>query len=135
MKPLRSGARHYFHIALALIALQLVTGCRKEKAYTWQQVIADVNCEPRKLHTKGQLGECPKVANLEHQSSIEVQEFVDYMNRKEFMENTVGTEGVQEPGCVRWLTDSTTGRPVFEKTGKKEGCSDPELLPHYKRPN
>ena len=128
----RISARYCFALTLAAVALSIA--CHKAKNYTWQQVLRTVSCEPRTSQAKAQLGGCPKVADLQHQTPDEIQEFVAYMNKKDAIEGTVDSGGFQGPGCLQWRIDSATGRPVSQKTGKKEGCSNLEQLQNYKLP-
>lgn len=121
-------------LAATLIATALTAACHKAKNYSWQQVLQTVSCEPRTSQAKAQLGGCPKVADLEHQTPEEVQEFVAYMDKKDAIEGTVDSGGFQGPGCLQWRIDPTTGRPMAQRTGKKLGCSNLEQLQNYKLP-
>jgi len=130
----RNKIRLHSCLALTLIALSLTAACHKAKNYTWQQVLRTVSCDPRTPQAKTQLGSCPKVADLQHQTPEEVQEFIDYMNKKDVIEGTVDSGGFQGPGCLQWRIDPKTGRPVAHRTGKKVGCSNLEPLQNYKLP-
>ena len=121
-------------LAVTLTVVAITVACRKAKNYTWQQVLQTVSCEPRTPQAKAQLGGCPKVADLQHQTPEEVQEFVAYMNKKDAIEGTVDSGGFQGPGCLQWQIDPKTGRPMAQKTGKKQGCSNLEQLQNYKLP-
>jgi hypothetical protein len=123
-----------FCFALTLAAVALSIACNKAKNYTWQQVLRTVSCEPRTPQAKTQLGGCPKVADPDHPTPEETQEYVNYMNRRDALEGTVGPLGFQGPGCLQWRIDPTTRRPAFDRTAKKEGCSNLEQLKNYKLP-
>ncbi len=131
---LRNGLSRFSCIALS-IALSLIAGaCHKAKNYSWQQVLRTVGCDPRTAQAKSQLGDCPKVADPQRPTSEEVQEFINYMNRKDALEGTLASGELQAPGCLQWRVDSATGQPTVERTSKKEGCSNAEQLKNYKLP-
>jgi hypothetical protein len=121
-------------LALTLIAATFTAACHKAKNYTWQQVLPTVTCEPRTPQAKAQLGSCPKVADPQHPTPEEAQEYVDYMNKRDALEGTVGPQGFQGPGCLKWRIDPTSGQPTFDRTTKKEGCSNLNHLQNYKLP-
>ncbi len=132
--PFWSKISPRFYLALTLTVVAITVACHKAKNYTWQQVLQTVSCEPRTPQAKAQLGGCPKVADPEHPTPEEVQEYVAYMNKRDALEGTVGPQGFQGPGCMQWQIDPTTGRPAPQKTGKKQGCSNLEQLQNYKLP-
>jgi len=118
----------------ALFVIVLTPACRKAKNYSWQQVYRTVSCEPKTPQAKAQVGECPKLADLQHPTPEEVREYVDYMNRRDAIEGTVDSRGLNGPGCLQWRIDAATGRPTVTTTGKKEGCSNLQQLQNYKVP-
>ncbi len=118
----------------ALFVIALTPACRKAKNYSWQQVYRTVSCEPRTPQAKAQVGECPKLADLQHPTPDEVREYVDYMNRRDAIEGTVDPRGLEGPGCLQWRIDAATVRPTVTTTGKKEGCSNLQQLQNYKVP-
>jgi len=122
----------YWHTALLLLVL--TAACRKTKNFSWQQVYRTVSCEPRTPQAKTQVGECPKLADLQHPTPDEVREYVDYMNRRDAIEGTVDSRGLEGPGCLQWRIDAATDRPTVTTTGKKEGCSNLQQLQNYKVP-
>jgi hypothetical protein len=132
--PFSNNISRRYCLALTLCVVALSGACHKANNYTWQQVLRTVSCEPRTPQAKAQLGGCPKVADLQHQTPDEIQEFVAYMNKKDAIEGSVDSGGFQGPGCLQWRIDSATGRPVSQKTGKKEGCLNLEQLQNYKLP-
>ena len=119
---------------VVLLLLFLAAACRKTKNYSWQQVYRNASCEPRTSEAKVQVSECPKLADIQHPSPEEVREYVDYMNRRDAIEGTVDSNGLQGPGCLQWRVDPTSGHPTVTRTGKKEGCSNLQPLQNYKVP-
>ena len=118
----------------ALLLLFVTAACRKTKNYSWQQVYRTVSCDPRTPQAKAQVGECPKLADLQHPAPEEVREYVDYMNRRDAIEGTVDSGGLEGPGCLQWRIDPATGRPDITGTGKKQGCFNLQPLQNYKVP-
>ena len=118
----------------ALLLLLFAAACRKTKNFSWQQVYRTVSCEPRTPQAKAQVGECPKLADLQHPTPEEVHEYVDYMNRRDAIEGTLNSGQLEGPGCLQWRIDDTTNRPTVTATGKKEGCSNLQQLQNYKVP-
>jgi len=119
---------------VALLLLLLAAACRKTKTFSWQQVYRTVSCEPRTPQTKAQVGECPKLADLQHPTPDEVHEYVDYMNRRDAIEGTLNSGELEGPGCLQWRIDGASGRPTVTATGKREGCSNLQQLQNYKVP-
>ena len=124
-------ARRQALIATALLA---ALACHKEKQYTWKDILPTSGCDPRTPVARAKLGTCPKVADPQHPTQQEVQEFVAYMNKKDPIEGTMTLGELAEPGCWEWQADPSTGRPALKRTAKKEGCEKLENLKNYKLP-
>jgi hypothetical protein len=85
----------------ALIATVLLAAlaCHKEKQYTWKDILPTSGCDPRTPEARAKLGTCPKVADPQHPTQQEVQEFVAYMNKKDPIEGTMTLGDLAQPGC------------------------------------
>ena len=118
----------------ALLLLFVTAACRKTKNYSWQQVYRTVSCDPRTPQAKAQVGECPKLSDLQHPTPEEVREYVDYMNRRDAIEGTFDSGQLEGPGCLQWRINAATDRPTVTGTGKKQGCSNLDQLQNYKLP-
>ena len=126
--------RDYLYTALLSGAvLAGSTACKKENKYTWNHRLPLVGCNPRTLDAKAKLGDCPKLSDPQHPRPEEIQQFVDYMNRKDAVEGTVTDQGLNAPGCFQWRIDKY-GQPERFRTDKKEGCVSLEPLQRYKLP-
>ncbi len=108
-------------LAAALFALSPLTGCKPEKKYTWADRLPQSDCQPRTADAKAKLGTCPKLADSQHPTTDEVNEFVAYMNKKQQIEGTLETDGLEGPDCINWKVDPS-GQPRSYRTDKKQGC-------------
>ena len=129
-KTLRQATLQAF-IATALLG---AVACHKEKQYTWKDILPTSGCDPRTPEARAKLGSCPKVADPQHPTQQEVQEFVAYMNKKDAIEGTMTLGDLAQPGCWEWRADPSTDRPALKRTAKKEGCEKLENLRKYKLP-
>ena len=118
-------------VAAALLG---ALACQKEKQYTWKDVLPTSGCDPQTPEARAKLGTCPKVADPQHPTRQEVQEFVVYMNKKDAIEGTMTLGELAQPGCWEWQADPSTDRPALKRTVKKEGCEKLENLKNYKLP-
>jgi len=120
----------------AIVALVILgaLACQNEKQYTWKDVLPTSGCDPRTSEARAKLGTCPKVADPQHLTQQEVQEFVVYMNKKDAIEGTMTLGELAQPGCWEWRADPGTDRPALKRTAKKEGCEKLENLKNYKLP-
>ncbi len=123
-------------IGVALLtAASAVTACKKQKKYTWRDRLPTAGCDPRTAEAKAKIGACPKLADPKHPTPEEIREFVDYMNKKQEVEGTVATDGLEGPGCVQWRIDPGSGQPTSYHTEKKQGyISYEEQLRNFKLP-
>lgn len=124
-----------FGASLAVIALVL-SGCAQKKKYTWADRLPHADCNPRTAKAKAELGACPKLADAQHPTFQEQQEFVTYMNKKDAIEGTDMGGVILPPGCYKWSIDQ--GQVNSKKISNSPRCEGSDLeknLRHFKLPS
>lgn len=121
---------------VAAVAAMIGLGaCAQKKKYTWADRFPQDDCNPRTAKAKEELGGCPKLADPQHPTLQEKQEFVTYMNKKNAIEGTM-LDQYFPPGCWKWSIDPKTGDVTSGPT-KMRGCQKDNLekkLRNYKIP-
>ncbi len=122
---------------LSILATAFVfSACAQKKKYTWAGRLPHADCNPRTAQAKAQLGGCPKLADAQHPTLQEEQEFVTYMNKKDAIEGTDMDGTIAPPGCLKWFIDA--GGVDVKKVGNDPKCQGPDLeksLRNFKLPS
>jgi len=116
----RFNARAKVFSAATFAIVLAATACHHGKQYTWADRFPQDDCNPRTARAKEQLGACPKLADPQHPTQKETQEFVDYMNRKNAIEGTMLLADYYPPGCWKWSVNPNTGNVDSGPTAKKD---------------
>lgn len=117
-------------------AVIVLSACARRKQYTWANRLPDADCNPRTAKAKEQLRGCPKLADPQHPTLQEEQEFVTYMNKKDAIEGTDMGGVVLPPGCYRWSIDQ--GQVNSKKVSNDPRCQGSDLekkLRNFKLPS
>jgi hypothetical protein len=112
--------------AVAIVAAALVfSACAQRKQFTWANRLPDADCNPRTARAKAELRGCPKLADPQHPTLQEEQEFVTYMNKKDAIEGTDMGGVIVPPGCYRWSIDQ--GQVNSKKVTNDPRCQGSDL--------
>ena len=121
-----------------VLAAGVSTACHQgaeQKKYTWADRLPGADCNPRTANAKAQLGGCPKLADPQHPTSEEEQEFVAYMNKKDVIEGTNMDGAILPPGCYQWGINA--GQVNLRKVSNEQRCQGSDLekkLQNYPSP-
>jgi hypothetical protein len=91
-----SNARRAFQwrfgsfLAVVFAAVIVLGACTQKKKYTWADRLPAADCNPRTAKAKAELGSCPELADPQHPTLQEEQQFVSYMNKKNAVEPEFG---------------------------------------------
>ena len=107
--------------AIIAVAILGAFACQKEKQYTWKDVLPTSGCDPQTPEARAKLGTCPKVADPQHPTQQEVQEFVVYMNKKDTIEGHYDSRRTCAPRLLGVASRSRHGSPRFETNGQEGG--------------
>lgn len=119
-----------------LMAAILLTACAQRKKYTWADRLPAADCNPRTAKARAALGGCPKLADPQHPTLKEEQQFVTYMNKKDAIEGTQMVGTILPPGCYKW--DIEYGQVHSKKVSNDPKCQGPDLekrLRNFKLPS
>lgn len=134
-----TGSRLYRRAGIfctALAAVIVLSACAQKKKYTWADRLPHADCNPRTAQAKAELGGCPKLADAQHPTLQEEQEFVTYMNKKDTIEGTDMDGAIVPPGCYRWSIDA--GGVNVKKVSNDPRCQGSDLekkLRNFKLPS
>jgi hypothetical protein len=112
-------------LAAVFAAVIVLGSCTKKKKYTWADRLPAADCNPRTAKAKAELGGCPELADPQHPTLQEEQQFVSYMNKKDAIEGTEMDGTILPPGCYKW--DIEYGRVHSKKVSNDPKCQGPDL--------
>lgn len=121
--------------AALVTALIVLSACAQKKQYTWADRFPQDDCNPRTVKAKEELGGCPRLADPQHPTLQEKQEFAEYMNKKNAIEGTYAGD-YYPPGCWKWSIDPRTGdlTPAVIKTKSCDKDNLEKKLRNFKIP-
>ena len=120
----------------ALATVIVLSACAQKKKYTWADRLPAADCNPRTAQAKADLGGCPKLADPQHPTLQEEQEFVTYMNKKDAIEGTDMDGTILPPGCYKWSIDA--GGVDVKKVSNNPRCQGSDIekkLRNFKLPS
>src|SRR5579875_4069727 len=132
-----TGSRRAGSCCAAFLAAVIVLGaCSQKSKYTWADRLPHADCNPRTAQAKAELGGCPKLADPQHPTLQEEQQFVSYMNKKDAIEGTDMDGRIVPSGCYKWFID--VGGVDLKKVSNDARCQGPDLeksLRNFKLPS